>query len=194
MNYLNTFAFCCPSHRWAVFHAAGVEPLTCPPITYELFDSGLLQRRDLLYFSLHGIPDQPYWYGADHITAMSIDAFKDLDLSATVVFVANCHLPSTPFLDAILECQPRFLAGGQGANFTRGHSLVGAHLLGYLFRIALSLAIAPRNAFALAKYTLTTRTDALTNVAAREKNRARKRRLQEDIAANQDALDFRSFT
>ena len=194
MNYLNVFAFCCPSHRWAVLHAAGVEPLTCPPITYELFDSGLLHHRDRLYFSLHGTPDQPYWYGADHITAMSIDAFQALDLSGTVVFVANCHLPSTPFLDAILECKPRFLAGGQGTNFTRGHSLVGAHLLGYLFRIALSLDIAPPNALAMAKYTLTTRTEAAAQDAAREKSRARRRRLREDIAANKDALEFRSFT
>jgi len=194
MHKLNTFAFCCPTQRWAVSHAAGAEPLTCPPTTYERFDPASLRHRNLLYFSLHGIPDQPYWYGADHITAMSTDAFQALDLSATVVFVANCHLPDTPFLSAILQCEPRFLAGGQGTNFTRGQSLVGAHLLGYLFRIALSLDIAPRHAFALAKYTLTTRTQALTNAAAREKNRARKRHLAEDIAANTDALDFRSFT
>ena len=164
------------------------------------FDPGSLRNRALLYFSLHGIPNQPYWYGADHVTAMSTDAFQNLDLSNTIVFVANCHLAETPFLDAILDCNPLFLAGGKGENFTRGHTLIGAHLLGYLFRVAVSLHAPPAQALALAKYTLTLRTDALQQETERLKNRSAKRRLnelrrvREDIAANRDALDFQSFT
>jgi len=222
MPYFPTFAFCPPSQRWAVRHAAGVEPLTCPPYHYAPsppppspprlrdsgegnalpsargevlpFDPALLRHQSLLYFSLHGIPDQPYWYGDNHTTAMSVDAFRNLDLSETVVFVANCHLPDTPFLAAILACNPLFLAGGKGENFTRGHSLVGAHLLGYLFRLALQLRIPPAHALAMAKYTLTTRTDALREETRRTKGRAAKHRIAEDIAANQDALEFTAFT
>ena len=194
MTTFTTFAYCPPSQRWAVSHAAGVEPLTCPPMTYQRFDSGNLRHRKLLYFSLHGVPDQPYWYGANHTTAMSTDAFHNLDLSETIVFVANCHLPDTPFLKAILDCNPLFLAGGRGVNLTRGHSLVGAHLLGYLFRLAISLHIPPANALAMAKYTLSVRTDALRQETKRLKTRAARRRLAEDIAANQDALEFTNFT
>ena len=216
MTYLPTFAYCTPSQRWAVLHAAGVDPLTSPPYHYSPepatlsppsarpreggaggglpFDPGNLRHRHLLYFSLHGIPNQPFWYGADHITAMSISAFQGLDLSNTIVFVTNCHLPNTPFLDAILECKPRFLVGGQGVNFTRGHSIVGAHLLGYLFRLAIELRIAPAHALAMAKFTLTTRTDYMQERAKRTKSRSAKRRIAEDIAANQDALQFTAFT
>jgi len=220
MPYFPTFAYCSPSQCWAVSHAAGVDPLTCPPYHYapppsppppppspqllsaggegrgggQLFDSALLRHRKLLYFSLHGIPGQPYWYGANHTTAMSTAAFHDLDLSDTIVFVANCHLPQTPFLQAILDCNPLYLVGGQGVNFTRGHSLVGAHLLGYLFRLALELRIPPAQALAMAKYTLTARTGALQEDAKRLKNRSAKRRLLDDITANQDALDFTAYT
>ena len=194
MSYFPTFAYCSPAQRWAVRHAAGVDPLTCPPSTLATFDPGLLRNRKLLYFSLHGIPQQPYWYGADTVTAISTRAFHGLDLSDTIVFVANCHLPETPFLEAILECKPLFLAGGRGVNFTRGHALVGAHLLGYLFRLAVELSIPPAYALAMAKYTLTARTDVLQKEANHLKNRSAKRRLSEDIAANLDALEFTAFT
>jgi len=125
---------------------------------------------------------------------MSTDAFHNLDLSETIVFVANCHLPDTPFLEAILDCNPLFLAGGTGVNLTRGHSLVGAHLLGYLFRLAVELRIPPAVALAMAKYTLTLRTDALDLETKRIKTRSAKRRLSEDIAANRDALEFTAYT
>jgi len=206
MTYFPTLAFCTPEQRWAVLHAAGVEPLTCPPYLYarasdppspqpaKHFDPGLLRNRRLLYFSLHGIPHQPYWYGQDNITAMSVDAFQGLDLSETIVFAANCHLPETPFLPAILACKPLLLVGGQGVNLTRGHSLIGAHLLGYLFRLALEVPIRPAYALAMAKYTLTLRTDALQQEADQLKNRLRKQRILDDITANQDALAFQSFT
>ncbi|MCJ7751818.1 MAG: hypothetical protein MUQ65_12110 [Armatimonadetes bacterium] len=148
----------------------------------------------MLYFSLHGLPEQPFWYGPDHLTAMSVDAFQGLDLSQTVVFVANCHLAQTPFLAAILECHPLLLVAGRGTNYTRGRSLVGTHLLGYLFRLAISLCIPAPAALALAKYTLTLRTDALDAEVTRLKLRPAKQRLTEDIAANLDALEFEAYT
>jgi hypothetical protein len=196
-DHLSTFAFACPSHRWAVSHAAGVEPLTAPPTTIDTFDPGLLADRRLLYFSLHGIPDQPYWYGQDLVTAMSVDAFQGLDLSDTVVFVANCHLGETPFLPAILDCNPRCLVGGTGVNFTRAHTLVGAHLLGYLFRLALELGLEPQHAFAIARYSLRKRNDhtaAQAGTLTQHKDRHKRRRLEENMAANTDALHFRAYT
>jgi len=110
--HLDTFAYCTASQRYAVSRAAGAEPLTSPPMTADAFDAGLLLGRDLLYLALHGIPDQPYWYGDHYLTALTVDALQNLNLRKTVVFVASCHFTAGPFLDALLACRPRALIAG----------------------------------------------------------------------------------
>lgn len=194
VRYLNVFAFCAQSQRWAVAQAAGVEPLTCPPMTLAHFHPGILANRDLLYFGLHGIEDQPFWYGNDFTTAMDVNAFDGLDLSDTVVFVAGCHFTHTPFLDAIQACNPRFVVGGEGPNYTRGHSLVGPHLLGYLFVRSLNCGLTPRSALALAKAGLRVRTRRVKAAHAKARKKSDRKRLLEDIRANTDALAFASLT
>lgn len=193
--HLDTFAFCPASQRWAVSRAAGAEPLTSPPMTAEAFDAGLLLDRDLLYISLHGLPDQPYWYGDDYLTALSVQAFtfgtahRHLSLRHTVVYVASCHFTDGPFLDAIKTCRPRALIAGSGENYARSHSLVGPHLLGYYLRRALEAGLPPRLALATAKYRVQITTNRLKSHA-----KTRDTRLEEDIAANTDALRFEVLT
>lgn len=202
---LDTLAFSCYSHRWAVAHAAGVEPLTCPPLRWgapakpcaagpgaphlhpdTYFDPGRLADHDLLYFALHGFPDQPYWYGDDYLTALSVDAFDGLDLRSTVVFVACCHFTEGPFLEAIQACKPKMIIGGGGQNFARRYALVGPHLLGYLFRNAYQTGLTAEASFALAKQGVKMR------ARAAPKLRHHKTDL-EDQAANKDALRFKAY-
>lgn len=187
--HLDTFAYCTASQRYAVSRAAGAEPLTSPPMTADAFDAGLLLGRDLLYLALHGIPDQPYWYGDHYLTALTVDALQNLNLRKTVVFVASCHFTAGPFLDALLACRPRALIAGSGENYARNQSLVGPHLLGYFLRRSLEAGLPPRLALATAKY----RVQITTN---RLKSRAKTKdvRLVEDIQANTDALQFEVLT
>ena len=148
---LNVFAYCCASQRSAVSKAAGVEPLTSPPMHFEAFDARLLENRDLLYFALHGLPDQPYWYGDDYLTALSVDTFHGLNLRQCTVFVANCHFTASPFLPAIRACRPRAIIAGSGENYARSASLVGPHLLGYYLRVGLQAGLPPTLSLAAAK-------------------------------------------
>ena len=184
---MKTFAYCTATQRAAVAKAAGVEPLTSPPMHFEQFSPGLLAGQDLLYFALHGLPDQPYWYGDDYLTAMSTDAFLHLDLSRTVVFVACCHFTAGPFLPAIQACHPRALIAGNGENYARTETLVGANLLGFFLRRALAAHVPPNLALASARYRLFLHTNRLR---ANTNDRPLDARTNQDIAANTDALQF----
>jgi hypothetical protein len=181
------FAMCGQDQRAAVKRAAGVEPLTCPPVTVGEFEKRWLCPKDpydLLYFSLHGLPAQPYWYGDDWITALSTETFAGLDLSETVVFVANCYFEGSPMESALLDCNPKALIGGIGQNWTRGVQLVGANLLGWYFRRLICGGIDPPQALHLAKLGVRGR-----NAEIKHK-RIKRMKDVEDIEANLDALEF----
>jgi hypothetical protein len=191
---MRTFAYTTPSQRWAVTRAAGVDPLTSPPITTDDFSTRLLTHHDLLYFSLHGLPNQPTWYGDHNTPALSTHAFtgpdgEPLDLSRAIVFVATCYFTDSPFLPAILACRPRALIAGTGPNYARGETLTGAHLLGYYLRQALDLHLPPAFALATAKRRIT-----LLNTRLHLHIDHHNARLQEDIQANIDALAFEVLT
>ncbi len=179
---MNVFAYCCASQRSAVANAAGVEPLTSPPMHFEAFDAAMLEDRDLLYFGLHGLPDQPYWYGDDYLTALVSTPSRVSNLRQCTVFVANCHFTASPFLPAIRACRPRAIIAGAGENFARSESLVGPHLLGYYVRLTLQAGLPPRLSLTAAKYRLRLITDRLKT--------RRDKRATEDLAANLDALEF----
>jgi len=216
---LNVYALCPASQRWAVAQAAGVAPLTSPPLRLGTrqaagLDPGLLEGRDLLYLALHGLPGEPYWYGDGAMTALSTAAFRGahdgrpLALRNTVVFVASCHFTEGPFFAALLACRPRALIAGSGENYARSLSLVGPHLLGYYLRRALEAGLLPRLALEVAKARLRGATRRLQSAsdgadrghpadrAGQGKAFPRPRpggaaaRLAEDIAANRDALRF----
>jgi hypothetical protein len=187
---LHTFAYACFSHRWATSRAAGIDPLTCPPASLDTFDPGLLAGHDFLYFALHGLPAQPYWYGDHWETAIGAEHFQDLNLKDTVVFTTACYFDDeSPMFEALRACKPRMLVGGGGENLTRRQSLIGAHLLGYILRTTLETGLNPINAFSLAKQTL-----KLRNLAIPKHTRAKDPRLAEDYLANRQALKFRIWT
>ena len=85
----------------------------------EDFDPLWLTGHRFLYFKLHGLHNEPYWYGDNWVTALTAKQILSINLESTVVFVANCYLVDkkgqSPMLDALLaagaQAQPRRRGG-----------------------------------------------------------------------------------
>jgi hypothetical protein len=182
---MDILAYCCASFADSTQKAAGVVPLLSPPLSafggpgLDRFPVYALEGQDVLYFKLHGLPGQPYWYGDDMITALTADQLPAADLSRTVVFVANCHLwaseksgKGAPMLDALLDAGAMAVVGGGGENFGKMHEVYGADLLGKWFVMCLRLGASPLTAFYVAKARVS----------------------MEDDRGARDALDFEIFT
>jgi len=151
---MRSFAYCAASYERSVRRAAGVEPLLSPPASLETLDVSLFHGREFLYFKLHGLPGQPFWYGDDWLTAVSAKQVRAMDLGGAVVFVANCHLPESPMLEALLDGGARAVIGGAGENYARAGRVDGADLLGLYVRWMLGLGMELQRAFWVAKMRL----------------------------------------
>ena len=177
--------------------ASGVKPLLSPPMTMKKFEPDAirwLSGQDFIYFKLHGLPSQSFWYGDDYVTALHTSSFREVSLSETVVFVANCYLPESPFLQELLWSRATVI-GGSGPNYSGyGRGLLGADLLGFAVRKLLqggwrgsldeALDVAKRNV------------EKRNKRMKRRLNRVgpkRKEELAERIKANEDALGFKIY-
>ncbi len=117
----------------ATQRASGVMPYSFPPLDMNKFDPKWLEGADLLYIHLHGMPDQPYWYG-DHLdTAISAEQIKRLNLAGVVSFVANCYGAGSRMLEALLEAGCSAVIAGPGTNYTVEDQVRGADKLGAEF-------------------------------------------------------------
>lgn len=186
---MRTFAYCAHSFKKSVRQAAGVSPLLSPPVTLDAFEPHWLLGYDFLYFKLHGLPGQEYWYGDKWTTALSADVIRQVDLTGTIVFVANCHLYEDepgkqgkklasknfpgPMLTALLAAGARYVVGGPGENYAKREKVYGADLLGMSFRLLCQLGISPKRAFTIAR----------THIRVKP---------HKDLATR-DSLDFRIF-
>jgi len=165
---LKVLAYCAKSFEASVKRAAGVTPLTSPPVIMQTFEPAWLEGYDFIYFKLHGLPSQPYWYGDGYITAVSDHQIRRANLTNTIVFAANCHLcekangdiiPS-PMLTALLDAGAKCVVGGPGQNYAAKIRLVGADLLGFYFRILVAFPrITPDFAFRAARATFALKND-----------------------------------
>jgi hypothetical protein len=173
---MQTFAYCAASFRQSVATAAGVDPLLSPPTVAESFSPLALEGYDLLYFKLHGLPDECYWYGDRWVTALRADQILAANLTGTVVFAANCHLNAHqgPMLHALLDAGARAVIAGSGTNYAMSSRVYAADLLGLWVRRALQLHASPPLALALA--------------------RARLALIPRQDLATRDAMNFRIFT
>jgi hypothetical protein len=148
---MKIFAFCSASFAPSVRRAAGVEPVTCPPLTLDLLPPHFLDGYDFYYFKLHGLKDQPYWYGDNWVTAIDVEHISKAKMNGSIVFVANCFLPESQMLWSLLKAGCRWVVGGAGKNYARPNTVDGADTLGKAFRQALSWGMTPKGAFRLAK-------------------------------------------
>jgi hypothetical protein len=165
-------SYCAKTFAPSARLVTGTEPLTCPPLSATHFDPHALEA-DFLFIKLHGLKEQPFWYGDDWITALRADQIIQADLSHSVVFVCNCFLPESPMLDALTQAGARWIIGGHGPNYARPDELSGPDLLALTMRRLLAWHIPPDAAFIL----------------ARKKLRIRK---VQDLATR-DALQFEVF-
>ncbi len=188
---MNVFAYCCASFEKSVQKAAGVQPALSPPWNFATFQPDVLMGRDLIYLKLHGLPGQPWWYGDDWTTALHVSAFRNLALRGTVVFVANCHLEESPFLEALLTTGATVI-GSSGPNYAQAVGIVGADLLGKAFREALARRLSPANALRQAKNIVVRHCEQMQKAVKHKPQRAPE--LTPRIHANEDALQFRIYT
>jgi hypothetical protein len=181
---MRVFAYCAASFREATRRAAGVEPLTCPPASAEHFERSWLEERDFLYFDLHGMPGEPFWYGDGGTVALRADQVGQCSLKGAVVFAANCYLADkdSPMMDALLQAGARYVVGGQGQNWAGGRTVYGASLLGMRLRQLLERGMDPLKAITLAK-----RWVRLGLVANRVLGR------KDQVQAAEDTLAFRVY-
>ncbi len=117
----------------ATQRASGVMPYSFPPLDINKFDSKWLEGADVLYIHLHGMPDQPYWYGDRMETALSAEQMKGANLKGVVVFVANCFGAGSRMVDALLEAGCSAVIAGPGTNYTVEDQVRGADKLGAEF-------------------------------------------------------------
>ena len=162
---MRVFAFCAASFKQSVTKAAGVEPLLSPPVEAfgangPEFNPRWLSGYDFVYFKLHGLVAQPFWYGDGMITAITAEQLQSADLSGAVVFAANCNTwhpsrPGSPYrqapmLLALLQAGARAVVAGPGENYARARGIYSADLLGLNFRRFLQF-FPVEQAFELAK-------------------------------------------
>jgi hypothetical protein len=150
----------------------------------ETFDPSLLTGRQFVWFKLHGLEGERYWYGDDYVTALSAgqlapaDGIVGPDLQGAVVLVSNCWLAHDdgtpgPMLEALARANPTAIIGGSGANYALPDRLGATDLLALYLRWFLQVGFAAYNALQLAK------------------TRLRLRLRHQDRQATEDTLAFR---
>ena len=131
---------------------AGVAPLTSPPIFLESFDPKALDGAELVFFKLHGLEGQPYWYGDGGATACSADQLALARLAGALVFAANCwggH--DSPMVQALMSAGAACVVTGEGLNYAGITRLDGADTIGYVWRRLIQRGYPAGNALFLAK-------------------------------------------
>lgn len=188
---MQIFAYCCKSFASSVKKAAGVVPITCPPVTATSLNMLQLENRRLLYFDLHGEPGEDCWLGDDGFVALTASQLRSLDLRGTIVFAVTCYLADegSPMLDALLDAGAEYVIGGDGKNWAGAKTIFGASLLGLWFRRLLFLNVSSLRALAIAKHSVR------GSIAARKLlgRKGNKALTKKQLAAARDTLEFRAY-
>ncbi len=149
---MKSFCFAAKSFEKSAAAMAGVKPLTSPPITFRSFDPQLLEGYDLLFFKLHGLARQPYWYGDGFISACSADQLRTAELSGALVFAANCFGGAeSPMVKALLEAGAAAVITGEGLNYAGTNRLDGADVIGLAWRWLMKAGFTAEAALKLGK-------------------------------------------
>lgn len=161
---MRVVAVCTKPSIEAVRKAAGVEPISCPPIKAETWDypgyASEIQRADIIYFRLHGLPMIPTrWFGEDDdnalIPALRLEQIQGWQLSAApVVIVANCYGAESPMAQAFYTIGARAVIVGGGPNYAGTEDVYGADLLAHFLIIGLKAGNEPAKALQMAKLRL----------------------------------------
>lgn len=187
---MRVWAYCCQSFEKTTRRAAGVDPLTCPPVDAGEFDPQRLEGPepgtpwDLIYLDLHGQSGDTAWYGDDWLPALTEEQVRTVDLGGAVVFAINCYLADddSPMMDALLDAGARYVIGGPGLNYGGVSSMIGASMLGQRFRQFYAILRDPLRALTIAK-TVVRAQGSISSAIGRT-------RIEE---ADEDTLEFQAF-
>lgn len=140
------------ARRWMIstWMASGARPITAPPLTADTFDAGLVNGCDALYVCLHGLPDQPYWYGADWATAVTADQIRACRLDGAVVYLAGCF-GQGPMTDALLAAGAAAVVGDADSTWAGYFLPTGSNALGARFMSGLRSGLSAGAALSAAK-------------------------------------------
>ena len=131
---------------------AGVTPLTSPPLFMATFDPALLTGHDFLFFKLHGLEGQPYWYGDGSVTAISAEQIASVRIDGALVFAANCFGGErSPMVQALLNSGAACVVTGTGVNYAGQQIPQGADNLGRAWRWAMQFGATADAALSQAK-------------------------------------------
>lgn len=150
---VRVFAYCAASYAGATAKAAGVRPLTSPPLTADGFDPAWLAGYDLLYLALHGNPGEFCLYGDNYEVALRAEQVRQARLGGAGVFAASCFMgdAASPMRAAFLAAGAAWVLAGAGPNFSGYTTPAGAALLGLWVRRLLTWHVPLPQAVRLAK-------------------------------------------
>lgn len=154
---MKVLAYCTLPSKKVVAEAAGVEPVTSPPLTIQDFDPAQLSGADIVYFRLHGlrlIPGRMFGESetGDLVAAIGQEQIEQADLSGAIVILANCYGAESPMVESFYKAGAATVIAGSGQNYASKERVTGVDLLarwiigGLREGLALHLAIATAKA------------------------------------------------
>ena len=109
------FVYCAQAWRRAAALTALRIPITSPPIMADTFNPAWMENKAILYFKLHGYPDDPDWYGLDQqgrkVPALTPDLVREANLAGAVVVAAVCYSAGSEMQKAFFEAGVRAFFG-----------------------------------------------------------------------------------
>lgn len=148
---MKTIAFCAKAFTSSVQLAAGVQPVTSPPITCKTFSPDLLSGADFLYVKLHGLAAQAFWYGDHLLAAVSAKQIATCELTDAIIFAPNCHLPESPMLAALFSAGAKAILAGPGLDYATPQTVEASDVLGQCFHKLIGLGYRPQLAYRAAR-------------------------------------------
>lgn len=145
----------CLEHTAAATHAAaGIPPITSPPLTQRTYRRAILESADLIYIKLHGQPNQPYWTNAGQQRVINYHQIAATNLTGKTILLAACHTTQTsPMLQALIKANAAAIIYGDGENYTGITKPAGADILFTNLRQLLAAGIPTLIAYNLARNT-----------------------------------------
>lgn len=130
---MKVVAYASEMYAEALKRAAGVTPITSPPVTGYSVNVKEFEGAGVLIFMLHGELGDPVWRGEGRQTigpitlrpeALRVDQLRGLDLQGTVILLGNCWSGNGPdvFRPVLFEAGASAIIAGEGANYSERSS------------------------------------------------------------------------
>lgn len=145
---VKTAALCLARLARPVEKMAGTVPLTAPPVSMGGYDPADFAQARLVFFILHGLLGNGFWYGDNALLVLSASLVERLPLKDALVFCGPCYGGGkSPMVEALFRAGASVVVTGTGKNITPVTLTLGTHWREWLERGKPAL-----RAFQLAQY------------------------------------------